>query len=292
MANLTAYKDTGELLFDTNLICYGLVKSGYMAYQQSWTRRTLKSAQLDPSDPSNLSPVVVNYSQDAGDNLWGFTVYNAISPITFITGPGCLVGTSLSGSAMTFLYTNASPSTKFYCFDLMADTIGGSTYLKTWDSSGRITFNSLQPPLNVVAAVQAPGPGSLDTHGRYTQCYSGGSWRYWRPAYNYPGSESYIDIALGSGEFAAYLPWSRSAGVYDVQPNYPASGPFYFYNASEGAYGRNGGITFTMASTAGGSYIQLSGNQFTVPLSWINLPVDRFPTALVINTAGYQFPYN
>lgn len=292
MSFLAAYKESGEILFDTNLISYGLIKSGYMVYQQSWTRRLLRSINLDPNQGSNFTEVAVNGSYDSGDNLWGFTVYNTISPIVFITGKGCLVGTQISGNAITFFYADSNTSTKFYCFDLMADNLGGSTFLKTWDTNGRITFNSLQPPLNVIAAVQAAGPGALDRFGRYSMVYAGGGIERWRNSYAYPGTSSYVNIPLGGEEYAAYLPWSRTAETYDVNPNGGSGGPFYRYGASEGVGGYFGGIQFRMSSAAGTAYINLSGNQFTPDVSWSNLPVDRFPVALVIRTSNLIFPYN
>lgn len=292
MAQLRAYKDNGQILFDTNLICYGLVKSGYMAYQQSWTRRLLLSSQLDPNNGANYSAVNASTNYDAGDNLWGFTVYNFTSPITFITGSGCLVGTQISGNGITFLYTNASTSTKFYCFDLMANNIGGSPHLKTYDSSGRITFNSLQPPLNVIGAVQAPGPPAVDGYGRYPVTYNGGYTSRRRSSYNWAGVDSIIDIGLSSYEYAAFLPWSRTATCFDTAPNSPSSGPITVYGSSEGAYGRWGGISFIMGATAGTSQITPGGSQYTVPASWSGLPTDRYPTALLIIGTSYPFPYN
>lgn len=292
MANLLACKDTGEILFDTNLIAYGLVKSGYMAFQQAWTRRTLRSINLDPNQGSSFNPVVVNGGINQGDNLWGFTVYNAISPIVFLTGSGCLVGTQVSGNAITFFYVNSSASTRFYCFDLMADIYPGSTFLKTWDTAGRITFNSVQPPLNVIAAVRAPGPGAVDRFGRYLTTYAGGSVERWRGDYNYPGTSSYVNVGLSGEEYAAYLPWSRSAECYDTNPVGGSGGPFYRYGSVEGVGGYNGGIQFRFSSSASTTYINLSGNQFTPGLSWSNLPTDRYPVALVIRTSNLIFPYN
>jgi hypothetical protein len=293
MSNLLVYKDTGELLFDTNLISYGLVKSGYMVYLQSWTRKFLKSAQLDPNQGDNWTLTTATSDQGAGDQIYGFTVYNAISPIVFITGSGCLVGSSVSGSSITFYYTNASTSTRFYCFDLMADTLAGSTFLKTWDTTGRITFNSLQPPLNVIAAIQAPGPGGTDAQGRYLTCYAGG-YNVQREAQ--AGSQyackldSRVDIAIGGDEYAAYLPWSRSVAINDLWGN--NAFPYVAYSGSEGVYGYAGGITFMFGATGGTtqSYPSVSGQ--TVPASFQNLPTDRYPVALVISTAGLIFPYN
>lgn len=291
MAQLRAYKDTGTILFDTNLISYGLSKSGYMTGIQAWTRRRLLSAQLDPDNGANYSAVVIQpFGTATCDQLWGFSISNAVSPIIFISGSGCLVGTSISGSNTTFLYTNASTSTKFYCFDLMADS-SGSPYLKTYDSTGRITFNSLMPPINIVAAMQPPGPAALDIYGRYTNVYNGGSIVRITADYNVPNVASVINYSLSPGvEYAAHLTFSRSAGVWDTRPRDPTVGPVTTYSASEGAYGRNGGMSFIMAATAGGSTLNPSTNQVTT--SWVNIPTDRIPTALMINTASYPFPFN
>lgn len=293
MAQLRAYRDDGILLFDTNLISYGLSKSGYMTAIQSWSRRTLLSANLDPNNGANYSPVVVSTGHVANsDPLWGFTVIGAVSPVIFITGSGCLVGTSISGNSTTFLYTNASVNTKFYCFDLMVDSIG-NPYLKTYNTSGVLTFNSLMPPINVITAVTPPSPANLDVYGRYTSVYAGSTTRRVTSSYSVPNVASEVNIPLTPGvDYAAHLTFSRTATVWDTQPNSPATGPVTVYSASEGASGYVGGVRFQMAATAGGSQIQPNTNQASVPASWVNIPVDRIPVALVINTAGYPFPFN
>lgn len=293
MAQLRAYRDNGVILFDTNLISYGLSKSGYMVGLQSWTRRLLRSNNLDPNDGASYTPVsVTGFGTANADQLWGFTIYNAISPITFISGSGCLVGTSISGNAMTFLYTNASTSTKFYCFDLMADSVG-APYLKTYDTTGRITFNSLMPPINIIGSVIAPAPANVDQFGRYLNVYSGSSTTRITSSYSIPNVSSQINIALSPGvDYAAHLTFARSATVWDTAPNSPSAGPITVYAASEGAYGYVGGITFKMAATAGGSQITPTTNQASVPASWTNIPTDRYPSALIINTSNYPFPFN
>lgn len=291
MSGLNAYKDTGEILFDTNLISYGLVKSGYMVYLNSWIRKYLRSAQLDPNDGSNWSETYAVYDTGTGDQMYGFTVYNTISPIVFITGSGTLNGTQVSGNAITFFYSNASANTKFYCFDLMADNFPGSTYLKTWDTNGRITFNSLQPPLNVIAAIQAPGPGTLNQFGRYTTCYAGG---YNVRRENGQGAanaklDSIVDIALGAAEYAAYLPWNRSVNIADLFGG--NAFPHVNYGGLEGAYGRYGGISFMFGASGGTTQTYPSTQGYGLPCSFAQLP-DLYPIALVINTAGLIFPYN
>ncbi|KAI2693300.1 hypothetical protein GBC55_006760 [Pseudomonas sp. TNT3] len=286
-------KDSGQLLFDTDLICYGLIKSGSMAYQQSWTRRYLRSAQLDPNNGANWTASVVTSGTAGADSLYGFTVYNSLSPIVFITGPGCMVGSARAGAALTFFYSNADSSTRFYCFDLMQDNIPGGPYLKTRTPDGVITFNSLQPPVNVIGAVQAPGPGGLDRFGRYITTYGGGYNRHRQAA---AGGEvtkvdSVVDIGLAPGiEYAAYLPWSRTCGISDLYGG--NAFPHTMYSGSEGAYGRVGGISFMFGATGGTtqSYPQTSG--YALYYSFFNLPTDRFPVALIITTGGLPFPYN
>lgn len=285
-------KETGELLFDTDYICYGLVKSGYMAYQQTWQRRTLKSSQLDPNDGANWYPVTVTYDPThKSDALYGFTISNAISPIVFIVGPGCLNGTSLSGNSLTFHYSNADASTKFYCFDLMADNIAGSPYMKTRDVNGVLTFNSLQPPLNVVYAIQAPLPPA-PSGSNYAFTYAGG-YNYSLNSgpvneYNWSRLISRIDIPLAGGyEYAAYLPWSRSVGIYDAFDL--GGGPaFAQYGGIEGAFGGVGNMSFIFGAAAGTTYFRPP----SANTHFFSLPVDRFPVALVIKTSNLPFPYN
>jgi|SRR5471032_2917919 len=293
MASLQAFKDNGQILFDTSLICYGLVKSGNMAYINSWTRKTLRSAQLDPNDGANWTTTAATASTAFADSMHGFTITNPISPIVFIVGTGCLQGTSVSGGTMTFFYANADASTKFYCFDLMADNMAGTTFLKTYDPAGRITFNSLQPPLNVVGTIQAPGPGSLDRFNRYVTAYTGGYnvQRQLAAGQEVTKTDSRVDISIGSGiEYAAFLPWSRGCRINDLFSGNTFA--FTQYSGAEGAYGRVGGISF-MFGAAGGTtqaYPSVAGQ--AVPCSFENIPTDRYPLALVITTAGLPLPFN
>jgi len=285
-------KDTGELLFDTDLICYGLVKSGYLAYQETWHRRTLRSAQLDPNDGANWYPVTVTYDPvHKTDALYGFTLSNAVSPIVFLVGPGCLNGTSLSGGSITFQFSNAGATTKFYCFDLMADNISGSPFLKTRNINGEITFNSLQAPLNVSYAIQAPPPPA-PTDGKYPLTYAGGYVYSLNSGpvneYNWARLISRVDISLQPGvEYAAYLPWSRSVGIIDAFPYSTGGSSYSQYGGVEGAFGGTGSISFIFGASAGTTH-------FTPPAqntSFFSIPTDRYPVALVIKTENLPFPY-
>ncbi len=288
VARLVVRKDSGELLFDTSKICYGLVKSGNMVAIETWPRKYLKSAQLDPNNGGNWED-----SFRTGDAMFGFTVTNAISPIVFIVGKGCLNGTSVSGSSMTFMYAGGSAATKFYCFDLMADNIAGRPYLKTWNEDRQITFNSLQPPLNVVGAIQAPAPpAATDQYGRQLLTYAGGRIELIRYQTSSQDAQMHcvVDVGIDSSvEYAAYLPFSRSASLWNAQT--VSGGILSQCGVNEGAYGRTGGISFMFANS-GGSPVAYPATSASVPASYTSIPTDRLPSALVIKTAGLPFPYN
>jgi hypothetical protein len=294
MTQLIVKKEDGEILFDTSKITYGLVKSGNLVYTSSWSRRTLNTWPADKNNGANWTAsneVVV--SDGTWDAMYGFSVSNFKSPLVFIVGPGVLTGTVVSGTTITFVYACSSPSTKFYCFDLMSDNITGHPYLKTFDSSGNITFNSLQPALNIVTTVQAPVPSTL-VSGYRGFAYNGGTntlLQQWLSTVNgrqrYPRGHCTYDYPLSSGvEYAACLPWSRGCGlVLQNDGSTTASG------CSEGAFGRVGGISFQMGHTGGTTFDdQLSTS--VLGFNWYNVPTDRYPTALVIKTAGLPFPYN
>lgn len=288
VARLVVRKDSGELLFDTSKICYGLVKSGNMVAIETWPRKYLKSAQLDPNNGGNWED-----SFRTGDAMFGFTVTNAISPIVFIVGKGCLNGTSVSGNSMTFMYAGGSTATKFYCFDLMADNIAGRPYLKTWSEDSQITFNSLQPPLNIIEAVQAPSPPAAnDSFGRKLLTYAGGRnelIRYQTAAQD-AQMHCVVDVPLSSGvEYAAFLPYSRSALLWNTETISGAT--LSQCSVNEGAYGRIGGISFMFANS-GGSPVSYPSTTASSPASYTSIPTDRLPTALVIGTATLPFPYN
>ncbi|QXG28010.1 hypothetical protein KTT59_13340 [Pseudomonas viridiflava] len=288
MTSLVVNKDTGELLFDTSRICYGLVKSGYLVAGEVWQRRVLRSITNDPDQGGSYRD-----STRTGDQMFTITVSNPRSPIVFLVGKGCLQGTSISGATMTFHYSASSEATRAYVFDLMADNIAGSPYLKTFTDQGVCTFNSLQPPLNVVAAVQAPAPAPADAWNRRVQPYAGGSWQAIRAQTATVDFQAHfvVDVSLGQGvEYAACLPWSRGAAGYMANEMTNVNAKVIGF--SEGAYGRSGGISFMFAPAGATSSIDLSGNQYSIPGALANLPLDRFPQALVVPTANLPFPYN
>ncbi|MEE4668278.1 hypothetical protein V2L05_03485 [Pseudomonas alliivorans] len=288
MPSLVVNKETGELLFDTSRICYGLVKSSYLAAGEVWQRKVLRSITNDPDQGGSYID-----STRTGDQMFTVTVNNPQSPIVFLVGKGCLQGTSISGSTMTFHFSAASTETRAYVFDLMADNIPGSPYLKTFTELSVCTFNSLQPPLNVVGAVQAPAPAAADAYGRYVQPYAGGSWQFIRAQTASVDFQAHFvrDVALNSGvEYAACMPWTRGAAGY--MDNAMTGVNAKVIGFSEGAYGRSGGISFIFAPAGATSSIDLSGNQYSIPGSLANLPLDRYPQALVVPTANLPFPYS
>ena len=293
MPSLIVRKQDGSLLFNTDYITYGLVKSGYLALAETWSRRYLRSANLDPNDGSNWSASTVA-ADGAGDRVWSFTLANAQSPIVFLTGSGTLNGTARSGNTMTFYYSNASTSTRFYCFDLMSDNIAGSPpYLKMRRQDGTLTFNSLQVPLNIVGAYTPPGPSALNTFGRYYYAYDGGYNR--KRQYASGPAPSQMDCGYDinldpNTEYAACLPWSRSATVMETNPSDGYTGPATQYNTVEGAFGRVGGISFLFGASAGTPQA-LPGGFNGIPASYSSIATDRIPQALVIKTANLPMPY-
>ncbi|MEJ8867241.1 hypothetical protein [Pseudomonas jessenii] len=286
MPQLIVKKPDGSLLFDTGKITYGLVKSGYLAYSSSWTRRLLKSAQLDPTDGANWTASTSVNAPTNYDQVWSFTVTNAKSPIIFLVGSGCLNGSTTSGTSITYHFSNASASTKFYCFDLMADNIVGSPYLKTYDANGVLTFNSLQPPLNIAGTYQPPAPTAPSGAYGVQTAYTGGVFAGRQDDDNVNSSKQdcRFDVALTAGiEYAAYLPWSRAASTVDSQGTTPIA-----YSVIEGAYGRVGGISFLFGASAGTT---LTTGVAPRPVGWYSVPTDRYPVALYITTANLPFPF-
>lgn len=276
-AGLQAYKEDGSQLFDTEKITYGLLKSGYLSLQTSWPRLLLKSGQLDPNDGGN-------WTEDTSrmEPVLGFSVTGAVAPIVFISGDGCPAGSSRSGGTTTFYFVGCSTTTKYYYFDTMRDTLSGAG-LKTFrESDGVLTFNSLQYPLNIVAAVQPPAPGTPYTPGYWTSPYNGGVTTNGALISGAPANiVSRVTVPISAGEFAAAITFTRGCGIWGSN-YYP-----YTVAASEGAGGVSGGVRF-MFSVATRT-TQLAGNA-TANL-YFDIPSVR-PTALIIRTENLPFPFN
>jgi hypothetical protein len=288
MAGLIVRRPNGSVLLDTQYIVHGLVKSAYLVADETWPRKYLRSSQLDPNQGSSYDD-----SSRAGDQMFSITIPNVNSPFCFITGKGCLQGSTRTGNTIKFYYSGASTSTKAYVYDLMGDLAGSPPYMKTRNSSGAVTFNSLQVPLNVAFSIQAPAPASTDQFGRYLSPYAGGNWQLIRAqtASVDPVAHFVVDVALVAGrEYAVFLNFSRGTTGYWASEmtgvNAQAVG------MSEGAYGRVGGISFMFGPAGATTDISISSNSYSIPGSVSGLPTDRYPTALVVETTILPFPYN
>ena len=288
-AGLKVYKEDGSLLFDTEKITYGLLKSGYLSFQLNWPRLEHRSAQLPPNEGSSYA------ESSIVDAIHGFSVTGVIAPIVFITGPGISCGSSKSGDTTTFYFIGASPSTKFYYFDTMRNTLNGAG-LKCYDESGALTFNSLQYPLNIVDTISAPAPPTptvVNGIKLYSVPFAGAT----KTATRFINSGPYycvatVFIAVGTGEFAASTTFSRSLGQGAME-NMPSPGSPFPARSNmqanmDGAYGADGGIYF-MACDAARTTMLLSN---TASTAYFDIPTDRYPQALVIKTDNLPFPFN
>lgn len=288
-AGLKVYKEDGSLLFDTEKITYGLLKSGYLSYILNWPRLDHRSIQLPPNEGSSFAESSIT------DPIHGFSFTGAIAPLVFITGSGISCGSSKSGDTTTFYFIGASPSTKFYYFDTMRDTLNGAG-LKCYDESGVLTFNSLQYPLNIVDTISAPAPPTpIVWNGikLYGVPFAGAT----KTGTRFISSGPYycvarLFIAIGSGEFAVSTTFSRSFGQ-GVMDNMSAPGnPFparvYMQAHMDGAYGATGGIYFMSCDAARTTMVQST----TAAQSYFDIPTNRYPQAIVIKTDNLPFPFN
>ncbi|MNO89803.1 hypothetical protein D3C76_812970 [compost metagenome] len=291
-AGLKVYKENGQLLFDTEKITYGLLKSGYLSFQLNWPRLQHRSAQLPPNEGSSWA------ESSIVDAIHGFSVTGAVAPMVFITGSGISCGSSKSGDTTTFYFIGASPSTKFYYFDTMRNTLNGAG-LKCYDESGALTFNSLQYPLNIVDTISAPAPPTPTVWNgikMYGVPFAGAT----KSATRFIDSGLYycvasVFIAVGSGEFAASTTFSRSFGQGSMDnmsspgtsgSPFPARGAMQAH--MDGAYGATGGIYFMACDAARTTMLYST----TAAGSYFDIPTDRYPQALVIKTDDLPFPFN
>lgn len=292
-SGLQAFKDDGSILFDTNYITYGLIKSGPVAIMDGWRRWILASADLNPAEESS-------YKKAGGivQPITGITVFDSVSPIVFIAGDGVNVGTNISGNSKTFLFYGTTPSTKVYIFDLMRD-LGGKTGMQCFSDTGQLTFTTDMPPLNVIASVSAPPladwiPGSENTQRPYQQytAYAGGFDE--EIASPYPGDYSPYLKSVGmvpvlDQEIAAHITFTRGCGVIWRwnSPVGPLGGPGSQLGCTEGCGTSGGSLKFFF--TPGPATTMLSlGNSQNI---WFDIPRDRTPQALVIRTSDYPYPF-
>ncbi|MDT3716204.1 hypothetical protein EON09_06245 [Pseudomonas soli] len=279
-----AYRESDQqLLFDTDLICYGLRKSGYLQFVENWPQKYLRSAQLDPNNGANWTN-----DPTPKEPIYGISLSSWRSPIVFLVGDGSPCGEMLDSGIKTLLFVGASASTKAYVFDLMTDD-GPITGLKCYkENPWELTFNSGQPPLNIIASVQAPGLGRLvspNYDDRY-EAYDGGynSMIGTNGGTTYFQMKSYVDVPVVAGELAAAITFTRSAGC---NGSFSGAGGFEF-GCQEGCGGYNGGVRFMFTVAAATTRAIVGSFPYNY---WRQIP-EIFPHALVIKTAGLPFPFN
>ncbi|WP_296267487.1 hypothetical protein [Pseudomonas sp. UBA6562] len=281
-AGFQAFKEDGSLLFDIDRISYGLLKSGYLNLVDRWGRHYIRSINLNPNDESSW--VYTNLR----DPICGITVSGAVSPIVFLVGDGKPCGESVSGNNRTLYFQGCSPNTKAFVFDLMRD-VGERAGMECYDATGRLSFTTGMPPLNVIATVDPPAinpPVSPNTTARWTP-YSGGanerSGLEWSSG-DYAQPKGAVFIPVASGELAACLTFSRICVLSEGTDFGTGS---YRVNANEGCGGYSGGVRFFF-TPAVATTSAVSGGSTTV---WSDIPTDRQPQALVIRATDYPFPF-
>lgn len=263
---------------DSNYACVGLVKSGYMQYLTNWQRY----ARVAINNPA-MAPTAQS------DALYGFTV-KAISPIVFISGPGNFQSSVRSGDNVTFYYALASSSTKYYVYDRMSDR-GAGTKLRLRDENGNVTFDSEQIPLEIVATANPPPLSGYSGTLQGIGPYQGGTKEAISDVP--PTSATRVSVYIGSGNYAAHLPWNRAASSTINNANTGS------HACSEGVYGNGNFCTFIISTDAGApsnQYYQLPANEVPVGLAIppviFLIPVDRVPQASLVDITNLPFPFD
>lgn len=288
-----AWDTNGALLVDTTKISYGLVLAGNMYYLDTWRRWQLRSAQLDPNDPSNYAQT------NPMDGIFGFSIANVNMPIVFVYGSGVFVGSSRNGNITTFYYAFANTDTRFYCYDIMT-YIGAGAGMKCFADTPtqECTFNSRMIPLNIVSKVQYPAPPPPNQLGTYNVPFNGASKSYERPWSSNPVNNlvARLPVTLGGSAYAACSSFSRSmaAGRHDnMSPPGGASGgtPMYsgYMGQLDGVYGVGGGIHIVAIDAP---RTQMIAPSTAVIQAYTGIPQDKFPVALVIDISALPFPYS
>lgn len=294
---MQAFKENGELLWDTNYICYGLLKSGPLSVVDVWPRFVIKSADLNPNEESSWK------DEPPRQAITGITVYDSISPIAFLVGDGSRCGEIVSGNARTLLFYGTTPDTKAYVFDLMRD-VGDNSGINCYSDAGVLTFTSGMPPLNVAAFVPAPPLDDI-IPGTQNQQFPNQQYNAFKGGANedaFSGLGEYSPYSKGLGvvqvfneEVAAHLTFARSGGVVWGSSSPVAgntggisNGPGSTLGAQEGVGGTADGkvrFFFIPAPVTTRTYYS---NKTTI---WFDIPRDRNPGALVIKTKQYPYPF-
>lgn len=296
MVGLVVTREDGSVMFDTSKISYGLVKSGYLVDAGAVNRLvcTSSACRADPNWGGNWTE-----TGSYNDRVFSFAVTGAKAPIVFLSGSGVFIGTTVDGDTRTFKYMDATATTKFYCYDLMED-IGSGPAIRTYTEDGLLTFNSRQPPLNVVRVVQATGLGAevnTSVRGWYHTVYAGGyserfNLRMIGPYYFFSSVRSSLNIPLpGLGECAAFIPWSRGmTGAFRIDANGTGSFSAEGAGLTEGCFGTATGVRFT-CTIGRTSYGEYQPTSVPADMCFRDIPTARLPSALVIQTVNLPFPF-
>lgn len=287
------WDESGNLMFNVNNMSYGLLASGNLARVDTWYRWILRSAQLNPNDPSNYGP------SGPYDAVFAFSVANTIAPIAFINGEGMYSGSQTVNGVTTFYFIFSSPATKIYVFDVMRN-FAVSAGMKCFadDASNTCTFNSSQVPLNIEHVHQCPPPSDPYPQNYYGVSIVGGTKAFEKLI---PGNDTAIymvvrrPISLGSKNYAVATTFSRtmSMGMHERMPVPPGGGialnGAQSMGAFDGCWGTSGGIVW--ATTDAARTQMITYNQSAVN-GFANIPMDRYPQALVISIDNLPFPYS
>lgn len=280
-AGFQVFKETGEVLFDSDYVTHGLVKSGYLTFVTWYGVWQLRSANLPGNSEGDY-----RYG-DLRDPICGITVENTIEPIIFLAGgvgqPVAIIGGQ--GATRTFLFKGVEPNTRAYVFDRMRD-MGTRAGMQAFNAQGALTFTSEMPALNIMAAIAPPAihPGYPSNANVYPVAYTGGSDMQ-RP-YNWGNINtqrtefySYIDVNSGIGsDIGVHLTFSRQGGTYQHS---------VINGCSEGAGGIGANVRFYFAPAVATTEVIRPG-----PGPWFDIPKDRAPIALCIRLSDYPFPFN
>ncbi|MDD1150415.1 hypothetical protein M5G25_19225 [Pseudomonas sp. TNT2022 ID357] len=181
-AQFKLYNESGGTLIDSNLISYGLVKSGFMIangyYEVGYN-------EGDGYWPTYWDDVPIHAVRVTG-----------IQPIVFCVGRSILTYVDRVGNDWVFNYIGADTSVRFYAYDLMREPNNDAVRFRLWKEDGSISFNSKQWPLNIIESVQVPYPPE----------YPGSNYETWTRSYN------------NNRIYAANLPFSRGARVWAGAP--------------------------------------------------------------------------
>jgi hypothetical protein len=277
-----AFKEDGSLLFDADLIQYGLIKSGYLTQTEWWYWWHYRSEGLDPNDPNSWARETIGHSP-----IWTISVDGATAPICFLAGDNVSVGSSKSGTTTTFYFASVRNNPKVYIFDLMQD-LGGRTGMQIFNASGTLTFTTDMPGLNIINTITAPAPtGGTSWNGNvyYASVYGSGSTNEKISYYvsqsreqgrNWDHSYSPVQDKNGADEVAVRLTFSRAFGHVNRGSS---------VSAMDGCTGGTSPRFMAVMSAT-------SLNGFTTEgPAWVDIPTSRYPVMQMIDTSHYPFPF-